>query len=151
MNLLLWHHSCLDRYITGVNISGESLHIQNGISSGPVAVFFKFPKAFQTSLSDSSGTSTPSAIRYVDRTRVVLIKTELPKIIVKAVQRLFIQSSVSRGTALRNEIYIFPPLTAPRMLEGSLLFWLITSKILLLITLKRSSLIGDGGILDFWW
>ena len=45
--------------IKGVKISAWSLHTQNGMASGLVAVFFRCCKQFHTCLSEISGTWTP--------------------------------------------------------------------------------------------
>ena len=45
--------------IERVKISAWSLHTQNGMTSGPVAVFFRCCKQFHTCLSEISGTWTP--------------------------------------------------------------------------------------------
>ena len=136
--LALFHdsgHSCVDRnkfhafYITGVNISEESFHIQNRISSRPVAVFFKFTRALQTSLSIRQfGHLHALCNLYVDRMHAVLIIAELPKIIIRAVQRLFIQSSVSKVRHWEMKSTFFYHLQLPRILEGFLQLWLITNK-----------------------
>ena len=124
--LALFHdsgHSCVDRnkfhafYITGVNISEESFHIQNRISSRPVAVFFKFTRALQTSLSIRQfGHLHALCNLYVDRMHAVLIIAELPKIIIRAVQRLFIQSSVSKVRHWEMKSTFFYHLQLPRIL-----------------------------------
>ena len=44
--------------IKGVKISAWSLHTQNGMRSGPVAVLFRCSKQFHTCLSEISGTRT---------------------------------------------------------------------------------------------
>ena len=95
--------------IKDVKISAWSLHTQNSIRYGPVAVSSRCCKQFHTCLSEISGTWTLNLGRC--RLFIRTVPTQFSKIIIQLNQRLHVQCSLSRGTpALWQAIHVFLPL-----------------------------------------